>query len=238
MVITPRPARYAVVTLAGLAVFSLAACGSSSTSSSPTSATSATNGSAPPSAAASPSPTPGGHNGKGDNGKDWVAGLVGAVSGGTVTVTGRQGPATVDITPSTHIAQLSPAALTDITAGECIQVHPAKDSNTAAAVLVSQPTRTQCGHKGGNQGHGVSGTVTSVNGNSIVVTAADNSTTTVTVTPNTRYEKRASADASAITTGVCLAARGTKDSNGVLQAAGATVRPATNGSCGGGRGQH
>jgi Domain of unknown function (DUF5666) len=238
MVITSRTSRYAVVTLAGFAALSLAACGSSSTSA-PSSATSAANGSTPPSAAASPSPGAGGHNGKDDNGKDRVAGLVGAVSGGTVTLTGRQGPATVDITASTRIAQLSAAQLTDITVGECIRVHPTKDGNagptvTAAAVLVGQPAGGQCGPKGGNAEHGVGGTVTSVNGDSIVITAADNNATTVTVTSSTRYEKRTSADTSAITPGVCLAARGTKDSSGVLQAAGAIVKPATNGGCGGG----
>ncbi|OBC11552.1 hypothetical protein A5784_34090 [Mycobacterium sp. 852013-50091_SCH5140682] len=235
MVITSRPSPYAVVALAGFAALSLAACGSSSTSSAPSSATS---GSTPTSAAAAPAPAPGGHDGK-----DWVDGLVSAVSGGTVNVTGRQGPATINITGSTRIVQLSAAQLTDVTQGECIQVHPTKDSSsaptvTAAAVLVGQPAGNQCGHKGGNQQHGVAGTVASVNGNSIVVTEADNSTATVTVTANTRYEKRSDANASAIATGVCLAAHGTKDSSGVLQAAGATVRPAVNGSCGGGRPQH
>ncbi|WP_458317330.1 DUF5666 domain-containing protein [Mycolicibacterium brisbanense] len=228
MVITPR---YAVVILAGFAVLSLAACGTSSTSSAPSSATSGST-STSTSAAAGPAP------GAGHDGKDRVDGVVSAVSGGTVNVTGRQGPATVNITGSTHIAQLTAAQLTDVTPGECIQVHNAKDSSTAAAVVIAQNAGTQCGHKGGNQQHGVAGTVTSVNGNSIVVTEADNSTATVTVTANTRYEKRSGAEASAIVTGVCLSAHGTKDSSGVLQAAGATVRPAVNGNCGGGRGQH
>ncbi|ORA23938.1 DUF5666 domain-containing protein [Mycobacterium aquaticum] len=230
MLITSRSSRYIVVTLAGFAALSLAACGSSSTSSAPSSATI---GSTSTSAVAGPPPATGGHNGK-----DRVDGLVSAVSGGTVTVTGRQGPATVNITGSTHIVQLSAAQLTDVTQGECIQVHPTKDSGTAAAVVIAQNAGTQCGHKGGDQQHGVAGTVTSVNGNSIVVTEADNSTATVTVTANTRYEKRSGADSSVVATGVCLAAHGTKDSSGVLQASGATVRPATNGSCGGGRPQH
>lgn len=230
MVITPRPSRYAVIALAGFTALSLAACGSSNTSSAPGSSTST-------STSATAAPTPGGHDGK-----DRVDGLVSAVSGGTVNVTGRQGPATVNITGSTRIVQLSGAQLTDVTQGECIQVHPTKDSSsapavTAAAVLVGQPAGNQCGHNGGNQQHGVAGTVASVNGNSIVVTEADNSTATVTVTASTRYEKRSGANASAITTGVCLAAHGTRDSSGVLQAAGATVRPAVNGGCGGGRSQ-
>jgi hypothetical protein len=231
---TSRTQRYAVATLAGFAALSLAACGSSNTPSS--------NSPAASSPAASPSPGAGGHNGHPDNGKDRVFGLVNSVAGGTVSVTGKDGPATVDVTPSTRVMQFSPGQLTDVTAGECIAVRPTKDNDTAptvtaAGVLVGQPDNGQCGHKGGTEGpkgHGIGGTVASVNGNTIVVKAADNSQTTVTVTPDTHYTKRASADATAIAAGVCLGARGTKDGNGVLQATTALVRPAVNGACGGG----
>ncbi|MEZ0054345.1 hypothetical protein ABIA30_005385 [Mycobacterium sp. MAA66] len=228
---TSRARRCAVATLAGFAALSLAACGSSSTPS----PTSKAAGSSSPSSA-SPAPD------NGDKGKDRVFGLVGSVTGGTVSVNGKDGQGTVDITPSTHIAQFTPGQLTDITAGQCVIVHPTKDNDngpavTAADVLFGQPDNTQCGHKGGTQGRGVGGTVASVNGNAIVVTAPDNSQTTVTVTPDTHYTKRASADASAIAAGVCLGARGTKDGNGVLQATMAMVRPAVNGACGGGH-QH
>jgi hypothetical protein len=230
---TSRTQRYAVATLAGFAALSLAACGSSNTPSSTSTAGSP--------AAASPSPGAGGHKGQPDNGKDRVFGLVNSVAGGTVSVTGKDGPATVDVTPSTRIAQFSPGQLTDITSGECITVRPTKDNDTgptvtAAGLLFGQPDNGQCGPKGGNEGtkgHGIGGTVASVNGNTIVVKAADNSQTTVTVTPDTRYTKRATADATAIAAGVCLAARGTKDGNGVLQATMAMVRPAVNGACGG-----
>ena len=53
--------------------------------------------------------------------------------------------------------------------------------------------------------------------------AIDNSTT---------YEKRAAATPTAITQGKCLAARGSNDGNGNLQATAVTVTPANNGNCG------
>lgn len=226
---TSRARRYGVVTLAGFAALSLSACGSSSTpSASSTAATSA------PSSA---SPAPGG-----PGGKDRVAGLVNSVSGGTVSVTGKDGPGTVNVTSSTRVTQLGPGQLTDVTAGECVAVRPVKGNDsgsavTAANVLVGQPRNAQCGEKGGKREHGINGTVTSVTGNTITVTDADNAQVTVTVTPDTRYTKSAAADAKVIATGMCLGARGTKDGSGVLQATFAMVRPAVDGACGGG-GEH
>jgi hypothetical protein len=238
MPITSCAPRYAVATLAGFAALSLAACGSSST---PTPASKAAGSSASSSAVASPAPGAGGNTDKdhADKGKDRVLGLVNSVSGGTVKVTGKDGPATVDITPSTRISQFGPGQLTDVVAGDCVAVHPAKDSATgpavtAADILFGQSDSTGCGPKGGPHGHGVGGTVASVKDNTIVITTPENSQTTVTVTPDTHYTKRAGADATAVTSGECLAARGAKDGNGVLQATMVLVRPADNGVCGGG----
>lgn len=227
---TSRTRRYGVVTLAGFAALSLAACGSSSTPS----AGSTTAGSSSPSSAAAPAP-------EGPGGKDRLSGLVNSVSGGTVSITGKDGPGTVDITSSTRITQLSPGQLTDVTAGECVAVRPVKGSDngsavTAANILVGRPGNAQCGQKGGKREHGINGTVAAVNGNTIQVTDADNAQITVTVTPDTRYTKTASADAKVIAAGMCLGARGTKDGNGALQATFAMVRPAVNGACGGGGG--
>jgi hypothetical protein len=169
-----------------------------------------------------------------------VRGIVGTVSGGTVTVTEKSGSATVDVTPSTKVTALTQGQLTDVTPGECLMVNPTKDSGqpptvTAAAVLFGAPDNGKCGHPGANAPGGrLAGTVASVNGNSIVLTTADNSQTTVNVTPDTRYAKRVAADGSAIAAGQCLAARGQKDNSGVLQATYVSVRPANNGQCGGG----
>jgi len=226
---TSRTRRCGVVALAGFAALSLAACGSSSTPS----AGSTTAASSSPSSAA---PAP-----EGPGGKDRLSGLVNSVSGGTVSITGKDGPGTVDITSSTRITQLSPGQLTDVTAGECVAVRPVKGNNsgsavTAANILVGRPGNAQCGEKGGKREHGINGTVAAVNGNTIQVTDADNAQITVTVTPDTRYTKTAGADAKAIAAGMCLGARGTKDGNGALQATFAMVRPAVNGACGGGGG--
>lgn len=226
---TSRTRRCGVVALAGFAALSLAACGSSSTPS----AGSTTAASSSPSSAA---PAPGG-----PGGKDRLSGLVNSVSGGTVSITGKDGPGTVDITSSTRITQLSPGQLTDVTAGECVAVRPVKGNDngpavTAANILVGRPGNAQCGEKGGKREHGINGTVAAVNGNTIQVTDADNAQITVTVTPETRYTKTAGADAKAIAAGMCLGARGTKDGNGALQATFAMVRPAVNGACGGGGG--
>jgi hypothetical protein len=241
MVISSCAHRYALVAVTGFAALSLAACGSSSTPSA-SSTSASTSASKPATSSASPSsspssPTPGA---TGDNGKDRARGLVGTVSGGTVTVTGPEGPATIAVTPSTKVTQLTPGQLTDVAAGECLMVHPTRDSGappavTAAAVLFGTPDNGQCGRPGNGPGHGLGGTVASVTGNSIVLTTGDNSQTTVTVTPATRYAKRAPADASVIAAGQCLAARGQKDNSGTLQATNVSVRPANNGQCGGGR---
>jgi len=157
-----------------------------------------------------------------------------------VTVAGSKGPATVDVTPSTFVTELAPVQLTDLTAGECVVVRPTKDSSgsptvTAAAVLVGPAGEGQCGGHG--QRRGVTAIVASVNDSSIVVTAADNSQSTVNVTSNTRYAKVSKVDSSAIAAGQCIAARGTKDESGNLQATAVNLRPAQNGQCGGGRHQ-
>jgi hypothetical protein len=235
MVISVQVSRGAVAALAGFAALSLAGCGSSSAPS--TSSASSKQAPATSSTTTSANPTPGAAG----QGRDKAFGLVGSVSGATVTLTGPNGPATVDVSPSTRVIEFASGQLTDVTAGQCIMVRPTKDSSapptvTAAAVLVGQAGNGQCG---GGHGHwrGVTGTVASVNGNLIVVRAADNSQTTVTATSNTRYVTRTKADTSAIAAGKCLAARGTRDDSGALQATAVDLRPSANGQCGGGRRQ-
>jgi ABC-type Fe3+-hydroxamate transport system substrate-binding protein len=240
MVISAHVSRYTAVALAGFTALSLAACGSSATPSTSTTSSKPASSSTT-SASRTPSPTPGaaGQGSKdGKDGRDRAFGLVGSVSGSTVTLSGPNGSATVDVSPSTRVTELAPAQLTDVTAGECVVVRPTKDSGgapsvTAAAVLVSLAGNGQCGGHG--HGRGVTGTVASVNGSSIVLTAANNSQTSVTVTSSTRYAKRTNADTSAIAAGQCLAARGTKDGSGNLQATAVNLQPADNGQCGGGK---
>jgi hypothetical protein len=77
--------------------------------------------------------------------------------------------------------------------------------------------------------------VASVNGNTVVLNVSGQngatSQTNVAVDNDTTYTKRAAATPAAITQGECLAARGSKDGNGTLQATNVTVAPANNGAC-------
>jgi hypothetical protein len=165
----------------------------------------------------------------------------------------------VDFTPSTEVAELAPGQLTDITAGSCVSVHPDHRSAsrggsgiTARSVLVSTAVDGKCPQPNRPAGaattsppaapaphhqvHGQEqGQVATVAGNTITVNSVDpsgnSSQTTVNVTDATKYTKQTTADAQALTQGKCLAAHGTRDGGGTLQAKAVTVQQADNGSC-------
>ena len=91
----------------------------------------------------------------------------------------------------------------------------------------------------------VRGQVVSVAGNTVTVNNTDpsgnSSQTTVTVTDRTKYVKQTITDAQALAQGKCIAAHGTTDGGGTLQATAITVQQADNGGCaepGGGRHRH
>jgi hypothetical protein len=231
--------KYPLLAVVGVAALSVAACGSS-TSGSPASSNKATGGTSTPASASasaptSPSETPSAQ------GNDHVAGLIGSVSGATIQVTQRSGSATVAYSPSTRISEVTPAQLTDVTTGSCVAVRPAGGGGaqsggtvTARTVLINTSANGQCQPPRGRGG--VNGTVSSVNGNTIDVNATDTSgntsQTNVQVGNTTTYAKRGGADAQAIAQGKCIAARGTNDSSGTLQATTINLRPASNGTCG------
>jgi Domain of unknown function (DUF5666) len=225
-----RLTRLAMLTVAGATALSLAACGGSNnskpaTSASPTSSASSPSSSTPPSAS--------------PNGKAWVSGMIASVSGDAIQVTQQTGTATVDFTPSTKISEVTTAQLTDVTAGSCVAVRPTRESAdtsgtiTAQSVRVSQAVDGKCPES--KHHAGVSGTASSVAGNTITVTGADAngnpSTTNVTVTDTTKYTKQTATDAQALAQGKCIAARGTKDDGGTLQATTISVQQADNGGC-------
>ncbi|KDF02353.1 hypothetical protein Y900_026300 [Mycolicibacterium aromaticivorans JS19b1 = JCM 16368] len=228
--------RHAVPILIGLTALSLAACGSSPTATnSSTQAAGSTSATAPATSGSAPS--------KG-GGKDHVAGLITSVNGGTAAVSDKNVTSNLGFTSSTKVSELTPAAVADLTVGSCVSVRPARGSSpapdgsvTAAAISVSAPRDGQCfagaRQQAGSAGHGgVRGTVTSVNGSTLVVTAAGSNTpTNVTLSGTTTYTKRAPADVQAIAQGMCVTARGTKDASGTLQATMIGLRPANNGSC-------
>jgi Domain of unknown function (DUF5666) len=229
-----RLSRLAIVTLTGVAVLSVAACGASNTakptSTNPTS--SAPTSSSSPSASA--------------KGKDWVNGLIDSVSGNTIQVSQRSGTATVDFTPSTAVSEVTPAQLTDITTGSCVSVHPDRhnasaggNAITARSVRVSTAVDGKCGDATNTQpgapARQVRGQVASVAGSTITLNSADqggnSSPTSVTVTDTTKYTKQSTADAQAIAQGKCIAAHGTTDGGGTLQATTISVQQSDNGSC-------
>lgn len=234
----------------GATALSVAACGSSNTAtpSQPASPTGSTTAQAQaPAQAPSPSPAPGG------NGK--VAGLIASVTGDTILVTQHNGTATVDVTPSTQVTEVTPAALSDVTAGSCVSIRPSRDDSgnsgavTARSVRISPAVGGQCSPasstpgpspSNGPAGHrGVGGTVASVAGDTITVNGGDGATpTTVTVNDKTRYTKQASASTQSIAQGKCMTAQGSMDGSGAIQATTINLRPARDGACPGEGGPH
>ena len=239
-----RLTRLAIFTLTGATALSVAACGASHTTSN-TGQPSAAAG--PTSSAATSSPP------ASANGKAWVNGMIASVSGDAIQVTQQSGNATVDFSPSTKISEVTPAQLTDVTAGSCVAVHPTRDSAdsggaiTAQFVRVSPAVDGKCEQPkhpaGANAKHrGVSGTVASVAGNTMTINATDadgnSSQSNVTVTDTTKYTKQTATDAQALGQGKCIAARGTKDDSGTLQATAISVQQADNGTCAQPGGRH
>jgi len=239
-----RPTRLAIFTLTGATALSVAACGASHTTSNTGQPSTAAG---PTSSAATSSPS------ASANGKAWVNGMITSVSGDAIQVTQQSGNATVDFSPSTKISEVTPAQLTDVTAGSCVAVHPTRDSAdsggaiTAQFVRVSPAVDGKCQEPkhpaGANAKHrAVSGTVASVAGNTMTINATDadgnSSQSNVTVTDTTKYTKQTATDAQALGQGKCIAARGTKDDSGTLQATAISVQQADNGTCAQPGGRH
>ncbi|WP_246398578.1 DUF5666 domain-containing protein [Mycobacterium vicinigordonae] len=164
-------------------------------------------------------------------------------------MTQQNGTATVDFTDSTKVTEVAAAALTDVTAGNCITARSKDESQpgspvTAASVRVSPANNGKCPEArqpttptpsgtptttGPGKKPAVEGSVASVAGNTITVNTASGSQT-VTVTDKTRYTKEAPTNSQAITQGKCLTARGSEN-NGALQATSISLQPAHKGKC-------
>lgn len=234
----------------GATALSVAACGSSNTAAptGPAGPTGSTTAQAQaPTQAPSTTPAPGG------SGR--VSGLIASVTGNAAQVTQQDGNATVDFTPSTQVTEVTSAALSDVTAGSCVSVRPARgesrggQSITARSVRVSPAVDGKCSAGSpssgpspskGPGGHGaVGGTVASVAGDTITVNGGDGaSPTTVAVTDKTRYSKQASASTQSIAQGKCMTAQGSLDGSGAIQATTINLRPARDGACPGEGGPH
>ena len=221
MQLTFEPARltgFAILAVAGATALSVGACSSSKNAQSP-----ATSSSSPAASKA--------------KNKDSVQGQVASVSGNAVQVTLNNGTATVDVSPSTKVTESTVAQLSDVAAGNCV------DLIDKPAPAPGGPVTTTWVHLGLPGGDGkcpqpknkAVGTVASVAGNTIHVTVTDANgnpaDTNVTVTDKTVYNKGVSATSQAIAQGKCITAHGTKDGGGTLKATVVALGPANDGKC-------
>jgi len=228
---------YSVLAIVGITALSAVACGSSTKS--PPSETSSTSTS---SSAATASQAP-----AKVNGEDEVSGSIDSVSGTTIEVSGAKGSARVAFSASTKIMELTPAKLTDITAGLCVTIRPASGAEggtvTADAVVVGASSGGECKKTGGADNAGLPasplggfrGNVDSINEKTIVITTlgADGSKTNTTVETNdtTLFADRHKVTADAIVEGKCIIAGGTNDTGGVLQALTINLPLVVDGKC-------
>jgi hypothetical protein len=172
--------------------------------------------SAEPSAAPPPAPAPP------PVGKDYVEGLVESVSGSTIALRTRTGSATADFTPATQVVEVTPAQLTDVTPGSCVNVRATPESASTGAGITAQAI-TIAGAIDGKcpPPAGFFGTVASVSGNTITVNGmgpgGQSPPTNVTVANTTSYSRQTPSSTQAIVNGKCMGARGTQD-GGVLHA--------------------
>lgn len=217
--VNPRLVRLAI--LAGvIAVIALcvAMCGPSNTSSNNSTGKPTASAIPPkpgPSAAPPPAPPP-------PAAKDYVEGLVESVSGNAIQLRTRTGSAAVDFSPSTRVVEQSPAQLTDVTPGSCVNVRATPQSaHPPAAITAQSVTITPAIDGKCPPPAGFYGTVTSVSGSTISVSGlgpgGQATPTNVTVAGSTTYNKQTASSSQAIEHGRCMGAQGTQDA-GVLHA--------------------
>src|ERR1700757_1776330 len=155
----------------------------------------------PPSSAPSAAPPPAPPAPPPAVGKDYVEGLVESVAGGTIQLRTRTGSATVDFSPSTRVVEVTPAQLSDVTPGSCVNVRATPQSApgggagiTAQAVTITAAVDGKCPPPAG-----FFGMVTSVSGNTIAVNGMGpgpaTAPTNVTVANTTLYTKQSPSSA-------------------------------------------
>jgi hypothetical protein len=216
-----RLTQFAILGVIVVIALCVAMCGPSDSTSSNSNSGKPTVSAVPPrsapSAAPPPAPAPP------PVGKDYVEGLVESVSGGTIGLRTRTGSATVDFTDSTRVVEVTPAQLSDVIPGSCVNVRATPQSApaggagiTAQAVTITAAIDGKCPPPAG-----FFGTVTSVSGNTIAVNGMgpgpQTAPTNVTVASTTSYSKQTPSSAQAIVHGKCMGAQGTQDA-GVLHA--------------------
>ena len=217
----PKPRRIRLAILAaviGFIALSVAMCGPSNNSSNNSSTEKRTVSVIPPKSAPSAAPPPAPPGPPPPEAKDYVEGLVESVAGNAIQLRTRTGSATVDFSPSTRVVEQTPAELTDVTPGSCINVRatpqsaPPPAAITAQSVTITPAIDGKCPPPAGFYG-----TVTSVSDNTIAVSGLGPAPTNVTVADSTTYNKQTPSSSDAIANGKCMGAQGT-NSDGALQA--------------------
>jgi hypothetical protein len=202
---------------------------------------------------ASPSPSAGARRGLAGN----VAfGQLVQITGPTLILSNTNGDSTVTYAATTTITQTATGTVADITAGSCISATGTKDAAgtlTAASVTLSAPTKGSCttpGFGGGGGGGGgtfsprprfsppagaagftaARGQVKTVSGTSVTLTEASG-TATINVPTTVKITMSTVVTATALQTGQCLTAIGTKASSGAVAARVLTISPAGANGC-------
>ena len=255
----PRPTRFAVLAVTGAAALSIAACGSSNTASPTTSPSSATSS---PTTSRTTTPSPANGQARVSGLIASVSGNAVQVTqneNGNATVDFTPSTKINEVVPAA-LSDVTTGSCVTVQPGH--EESQGGQPVTAATVRVRAAADGKCPQaKAGAPGSGpgsttpapsgspttapakrsaMQGTVASVAGNTINITSTDASgntaQTAVTVNDKTKYTKQASATSQAVSAGKCIAAWGTKDGSGTLQATTLDLRPANDGKCG--RGKH
>jgi hypothetical protein len=225
--VKPRLTQLAIVAVVAAAALGVAMCHSENTSSNSTGKPTVTAVPRSPAPSAAPPPAPPPPAGP-PVGKDYVEGLVESVSGNTIQLRTRTGSATVDFSPSTRVVEVTPAQLSDVTPGSCVNVRATPQSAPNAAAITAQSVTITPAIDGKcPPPAGFYGTVASVSGNTIAVNGIGEggqstptnvtNVTNVTVANSTSYQKQTATSTQAIAHGRCMGAQGTQNA-GVLQA--------------------
>jgi hypothetical protein len=221
-----------------IASLGIAACGSVSAS-----------GASTPSA----SPSSGGRTGLARNA---TFGQLVQINGSTLILSSSTGDSTVTYATTTTITQTSTGSLANVTPGLCITAAGTKDATgrlVATTVLLSAPVSGSCttGFGGGGGGTfsppagatprpsfsppagagSARGLVKSVTGTYVTLSETTGTTMTINVPTTVKVTTSSVVQPSALQTGQCLTALGTKNSSGAVAARSLTITPAGANGC-------
>jgi len=236
--------RYPMLAIVGITALSAVACSSATKTESAASSVSSAASSA---ASATTSATEASQSPVKIDGEEEISGSIASVSGTRVEVSSPKGAASVALSESTRVMELTPAKLSDITAGLCVTIRPASGAEggtvVAEAVVVGVNKGGECKKTNAQDNAGLPrsplggfrGSVDSVTGTTIALTTygADGSKINTTVETNdlTLFADRHKVKADAIVEGKCIIARGNKDTGGVLQVDTINLPMVVNGEC-------